>query len=330
MGGHAVVVAVAALVLAACGTAESPAPGAEGGQGESDITTGSTDGDGDQGEGTGAGQGTPAGDGAPQTIGPDTEVVGIGTVLQAEPDGPAMLCVGGVLDSLPPQCSGPALEGEFSWDDVDAEEQSGVRWTNEAYVGVGHLDLAARPEGTFTLTRPLSLDWPEGFAPPERDDVDFPQLCDDPTADVGDVDQAARTGSGEGFGEEQALVEYLHEGELDDYVSSWVSDGGAVFNVVVGGDADQARGELRKIFSGPLCVEQRDLPSEQDRLAAQQALHAGDVALLGSAAGTVSGQLEVDAVIADQATIDKVHELVSEWLTPDQVVVTGHFQPLDQ
>lgn len=222
------------------------------------------------------------------------------------------------------------LEGAFSWDDVQVEEASGVTWTNDASWAVGHLDLDAGDQGTFTLTRPLSADPPEGFTPPAQDAVPFPQLCTDPTGDVPDVDQAARTQGSDGMDEEQALMALLPE--LDGYVASWVCDGGPLMNVVVTSDTDvdEVRARIREVFSGPLCVEARDLPTEADVLAAQDALNPRFEELrLTSIGSGVSGLLEVGVLVADRPTVDAVHELVSPWLGPDQLVITSTFLPLE-
>lgn len=54
------------------------------------------------------------------------EVSTLATVL--EQDGLPMLCLGGVAESYPPQCSGPPIEG-WDWTAVEGEETaSGVTW----------------------------------------------------------------------------------------------------------------------------------------------------------------------------------------------------------
>jgi hypothetical protein len=50
-------------------------------------------------------------------------VVGQGTVIQTG-DTPPQFCLGAVMESYPPQCSGPELVG-WDWDAVDGEETSG-------------------------------------------------------------------------------------------------------------------------------------------------------------------------------------------------------------
>lgn len=300
-----------AFLLASCGSATGPTPG----QG-SDGSAGSSDAD--AATSTGA-------------AGETGEVVASGIVMQRKAGEEPMFCVGAVAESYPPQCSGPLLEGEFSWDDVKVEKASGVTWTEDAYFGVGRLDLEAGDgQGVFTLTRPLSQDAPDGFTPPEAGGAGFPQLCDDPTADVADVDQAERTSSGKGQAEEQKLMSVAQG--LEGYVTMWLSDGGPTMNVLLNEDADleAARARMREVFSGPLCVEQRDLPSEKDVMAAQEALSSKfeELHLTSSGAGGVSGLLEVEVLLADQKTVDGVHEAVAEWLTPEQVQIASVFKEL--
>lgn len=265
-------------------------------------------------------------------VDPDAELVGSGILMQTSPDAPVELCVGGIAESYPPQCGGPALAGEFDWDQVTAQEQGGTRWTDDAYWAVGHLDLADGPRGTLTLTRPLSATPPDGFTPPSSPAADFPQLCADPTADVPDVDQAARTAGAGGMEDDQALGQLTST--LPGYVTHWVSDGGPVVNLVVDASADleATRVAIREVFTGPLCLEQRDLPSAEQVSAAQVALSGGapELGILASYGGGVTGLLEVEVVLADQATLDAVHAAVEEWLTPAQVSVRSTFLPLDQ
>lgn len=74
----------------------------------------------------------------------DGEVEAWTTVLD-EGDGPR-LCLGGVMDSLPPQCEGRPVEG-WDWDDVapgSFEEALGTRWGD--YLVRGTVDAT-----TFTL-----------------------------------------------------------------------------------------------------------------------------------------------------------------------------------
>lgn len=85
----------------------------------------------------------------PSGIAAEGEVLGQGTVLQVG-DAAPMFCLGGVLQSRPPQCDGPEIVG-WDWKSVDgAETASGVTWG--AYALQGTWDGER-----FTLTQPAML-----------------------------------------------------------------------------------------------------------------------------------------------------------------------------
>jgi hypothetical protein len=64
----------------------------------------------------------------------DVAVLGQGTVLQAGDEAP-QFCLGGVLDSYPPQCSGPELVG-WDWATTEGSETSNdVTWGTYAVWG---------------------------------------------------------------------------------------------------------------------------------------------------------------------------------------------------
>lgn len=95
------------LLLAACATASQPGDG---------------------------GDVVPDGPGEPQPIAASGEVVGQGTVLQLDGED-AQFCLGPVMESYPPQCSGPIVVG-WEWpDDGMWESASGVTWGSYAIVG---------------------------------------------------------------------------------------------------------------------------------------------------------------------------------------------------
>lgn len=216
--------------------------------------------------------------------------------MQSTTDVPVEICVGGVAESLPPRCGGPVLLGDLSWEDVGPERASGVTWTNDPWFAVGAFDPRGGPQGSITLSGPLSVDPPEGYAVPTATaDVTFPQLCDDPF--VGGSEEAA----GDLAAQEQLAVALE---DLDGYVTSWVSDGSSLYNVLVTGDPEEASEQLGQVWRGGLCVEQSALPT-QDEL------------------------LEVGVLVSDQETVDAVLETVSPWLDPDQVVIVGALRPLD-
>lgn len=304
---HVVALLAAALALpalAGCGSATAPQAG--------DVDPSDP-----------AGPSRPSASTGTVVVEPGEVLVGHGILMQSAPDRPVEICLGGVAESLPPQCSGPVLEGDFSWADVEPERSSGVTWTNDSWWAVGTYEAGAAGQGTFTLERPVSAQPPAGFAVPPTPDLSFPQLCPEPYVD-GDPSAAGDVVA------QEALTSTLED--LEGYVTSWVSDGSSLYNVVVTTDPDGAFATLREVWKGGLCVEQRDLPTQDQLLRAQEALTGRfqELRLLSAGAGGVSGRLEVEVVLADRATVDAVLKAVSDWLDPADVDITGALRPLRQ
>lgn len=92
------------------------------------------------------------------------ELIGQGTVI-SDGNGTARLCLGAVMESYPPQCSGPEVIG-WDWATVDqSETAAGITWGTYAVQGTW--------DGTaFTLTQPpvpLSLYDPPAAIDPRTD-----------------------------------------------------------------------------------------------------------------------------------------------------------------
>lgn len=243
------------------------------------------------------------------------------TVLQQGEDDP-VLCLGGVMESFPPQCGGPTVAG-LDWDEVpDAQSASGTTW------GTGWL-VGTYDGETFTLTEPVAAE-PPAWAVPEQPGAEemFPALCDDPYRGG---DESFDPDDEEGFAARDALL--LAAEGLDGYATSYVSDGSSAFNVVLasGHDAEAAHAALREVWPGWLCVVERDVPTRADTAAAQEALHSEDagVEVLGSGTG-VDGVLEVSVEVASDDVVAAVHEVVAPWLAPEHVVVHGLLRPVPQ
>lgn len=249
------------------------------------------------------------------------EVVAHGMLMQVNATAPVQLCVGAVAESYPPQCGGPTVVGQVDWDAVKTERASGVTWSAGEVWAIGRFAPQTGKAGTFTLTQPIQQKPPAGIAQPSPGQPDFPQLCEDPYAGGG----SKSVGGPEA--DTNALTAALPT--LDGYVSSWVSDGSSLFNVLVTGDAAAAQRELRKVWKGGLCVEQRDLPTEADMTAAQDAVgkQSKDLGLL-TVGGDSLGTLGVEATFVDAATRARILEIVRPWLTPDQVRISSAIQPL--
>ncbi|MDP2774436.1 MAG: hypothetical protein Q8O61_12860, partial [Nocardioides sp.] len=154
--------------------------------------------------GTDTGTGTVTDTGDPS--GPDAALTTRYPVTVLDDGDGAELCLGGVLESLPPQCGGPRLLG-WDWADVEAgtyEERSGVTW--------GDFLVEGTYDGRdFT---PTSVTPADEVELPEPDDTDrFATPCPEPeggwpvaaSATQHDVDQTFRRAA-----------------QLDGYAGSWL------------------------------------------------------------------------------------------------------------
>ncbi|MCC2594563.1 hypothetical protein LKO27_14245 [Tessaracoccus sp. OS52] len=223
------------------------------------------------------------------------------------------LCLGAVMESYPPQCNGPTLKGDFSWDEVKYEE-SGTRWTNESYTVFGYYDAGDGENGSFTLSRPVG----EVAPPPAHSPMEFSALCADPLRG-GDESLT-------GMAAQEALQQEVLELPL---VGLWVSDGTDFFNVRVQGDAEAAHAQLRKVWGGELCVESSDAPTEAERQAAADRIMAAlpEGQFLGGSGGNgLSPVVDVMVVVADAATESTIREAAGPGV---EVQIAAVFTPVD-
>jgi hypothetical protein len=199
--------------------------------------------------------------------GDGVEVIGAATVLEDRDHGP-QLCLGGVLDSYPPQCGGPDLIG-WDWDAVSgSEEASGVRWGE--YVVIGAYDPAA---DSLTLTRPaVHADDYDGTEFDQPDEDVWTTPCDEPVGGWKVVDPSLTT--------EESMSRALERASRrDDYAGAWIDqsinpaaqgDIGAedetdlndpaklILNIAVTSNPGVAEAELRDIWGGALCVSRAE------------------------------------------------------------------------
>ena len=93
---------------------------------------------------------------------PDGRVIGVGTVLDTAGD--VQLCLGAIMESFPPQCSGMPLDG-WSWDGLDGSETSGdTTWGAYAVYATydGERLTATDPPILLALYDPVSPEDPAG------------------------------------------------------------------------------------------------------------------------------------------------------------------------
>lgn len=257
------------------------------------------------------------------------EVVGVVDIFQTAEEELPHLCFGIVMSSQPPQCPGPTLVGDFSWDDIPHGEYGGVRWTEKSYQVIGFLDLAAGEHGTFTLTRPIlqkDRDYPD--SPP----LDLPNLCvddsfQDLTEGIRDRDPHKGADPGKTDNEAQHAFERVL-GELP-IVDVW-SNGGEDdygFSVLVQGNPDEAWRTIREVWGGWLCVGSSDEPTEKERQAAFERMvdEVPPRAMVsGSPGGGVDRVLELMVVVADAELEAAVREAAEEGF---EVRLTPVFTP---
>jgi hypothetical protein len=186
------------------------------------------------------------------------------TVLDDGEQGP-MLCLGAILESLPPQC-GDVPIANWDWDAVEDEHsQGGTTWGD--YHVVGTYDGQ-----TFTVTEV----GPYEDAGPTDETKDFPVPCPEPEGGwvVPDPDHNTQ---------EQTSRAEAHARAQPDYVTSWVHHlheelqefGPVVLVVVFTGDAERHEAEIRRVWSGPLCVVERDVPTARELARIRKEVEAG-------------------------------------------------------
>jgi hypothetical protein len=141
------------------------------------------------------------------------------------------MCLGGVAESYPPQCGGPALE-DFDFGDVGAEQAAGVTW--------GQYALTGTFDGTtFTVTDAIPAALYDVMAEPEQDPLGA--ACDDATT----TDTSRAT-------PEDMDATLAAASALPAYATAWLT--GNTINVAVTEDPEGAEAELRKTWGGMLCV----------------------------------------------------------------------------
>jgi len=244
------------------------------------------------------------------------------TVLESPDHGP-QLCLGGVADSLPPQCGGPDIVG-WDWGAVDDEESvNGTTWGDYSVIGTWDGER-------FTLTEP-----PAAAVYKDPGDLDFSTPCEPPPGGWAVVDAETATFQGQ-----DAALAYANEQR--DLAGAWVDqsinpaagrepiDEGAmndptklVLNVRFTGDLERHEAAIRDVWGGPLCVSEGRHPLRELR-ALQGELHE-ELDALTSGVDEVHGVLEIGVVVVDP----QVQESLDERYGPGVVELSGALEPVD-
>jgi len=231
----------------------------------------------------------------------------VAVVLQA-PGKKAELCPG-VLTSMPPQCSGPAIRN-WRWADVEGSSSfSGV--TSGTYRVVGTYG-----DGRFTLTeKPTVATFPPAVS------VGTTPGCPEPS---GGWPTASVT-----FAQYQQFVAAAQS--PSDFAGLWVHQLGPVANpgkdiytLAYTGDIATHEAALRAIWPGPLCVVEHSRSLAQ--LQAVEAAVTSDprgLVLISSAADQVRNVVTIEAILATRADQQKLDRRfgsgivqITSWLQP--------------
>lgn len=215
---------------------------------------------------------------------PDQEYTAVGTVLD-DGDGPE-LCLGGVMETYPPQCGGPSVAG-WSWQSVEHDAGSGVRWG--AYVVTGTWDGA-----TLTVTDDPRPAGPGDYPDPVAGGSDLATPCEMPRGGWAPAPDGGWQDAG--FQQAQRLAEGLDgvgrvwgdDGAQDGFEGGAVDPERLVLNVTIAGeetDLAAAERRLRAAYDGDVCVSSAEHSrSELDRIA-QELDERDDLDLLVASAG---------------------------------------------
>lgn len=232
---------------------------------------------------------------------PDTEQRYEATafVLESEEHGP-MLCLGVLLQSLPPQCGDVPITN-WSWEEVPGEEAlSGTTW--------GRYHLVGTYDGESFRVMETGPPQPE----PGDDGGQIDTPCPEPeggwvASDPGRTTEADRRAATKAAGAEPDFA-----GLWVDFVDEFDPDApedpgteGMILNVAFTGDVDRHTAELGQIWGGPLCVVQHTrTEAELHRIQKDLEPSADEIGIqvLWSSTAVVDNVVEVGVVVIDPQT----------------------------
>lgn len=247
------------------------------------------------------------------------------TVLESPDHGP-QLCLGGVQESYPPQCSGPEVIG-WDWDVVQGEESAnGTTWGT--YTVVGTWDGEA-----LTLTEPAAS--PE---PPDSTDSDQPRFstpCPEPAAGWKVVDESATSDQAMqaaigyarsqptvgGVWIDQSINPAFDENPIEE--SRTNDPTRLILNVSFTDDLEAHEAAIRGIWGGLLCVSEAPVTAaELAEIRAEVEADVGD--FLFSSTNEVEGRVHIGVAVDDG-----LQERVDERYGSGVVDVQAQLRPVD-
>jgi hypothetical protein len=243
---------------------------------------------------------TRADDEPSSTVSPGSEQLYETNAIVIEAGEGPMLCVGAMPLILPPQC-GDVPIANWDWDAVPGEESmSGTTYGNYHVVGTYDGEV-------FSVTETGRPDdsWDDDIYRAENP-------CPEPEGGwVADPDRHTY---------DHAKPAHAYARSQPDYVISFVDQldeelyefSPVVFVAVFTGERERHEAEISKVWDGPLCVVERDTPTDRElrriRREAEASLPELGLEMLGSATGGVPPRVEIE-VLADpggagQAALD--------------------------
>jgi hypothetical protein len=217
------------------------------------------------------------------------------TILEA-PGKKPMLCIGVVLDSLPPQCGGPEIVN-WSWLAVgDEQSANGTTWGE--YHVVGTYDGER-----FTLT-----DAPGPLAPAGTPSTGaFAGPCRTPP---GGWTRPVPSRAG---GDDQTKA-IEHARRQPDFAGVWIDSNGTgptVLNVKFTGDLERHETEIEQIWGGALCVSKAQRTLNELRSIERDVtsrIREFDLTILSSSVDEVGNVVALGVIVEHDDTQDRLDQ----------------------
>jgi hypothetical protein len=225
-------------------------------------------------------------------------------VLESDEHGP-MLCLGGILESLPPQC-GDVPISNWDWEAVGGEESmAGTTWGEYRVVG------------TYDRTSFTVLETGPPQAQPD-DDPGIGTPCPEPAGGwiapeperTSEADRSAAIRAAESEPDVSGVwIDYADETPTEEEVAA-AEPGYVILNAAFTGDLDRHTMDLRELWGGPLCVIQHERTYEELRTIQKDLEPSADelrIQVLWSSVDVEENVVEVGVVVADpeaRAAID--------------------------
>ena len=212
---------------------------------------------------------------------------GSGLVLE-RPDGGVILCLGTVLDSLPPQCVGHVSIANWDWEGVQGSEtRSGTTW--------GWYRVTGTYDGSsFTVTSgPAPMD---AGTTPSSPAIETPCATPEGGWPVPEPGKTSREDLEEATGAAR---------RSPDFAGSWLD--GEVLNMAFTGDLEVHAAVVREYWGGALCIAQhiRTL-DELERIQSELASVDDElgIQILTSSIDVVHNRVDATLVVVDEQTQD--------------------------